>query len=183
MRLNRYLVVVMLAGCAPAGHIEWVKGFGDMPLYEAQAKCRYEVTAFTPATCQGVLGCAAESSRADNLVIQCMAAKGWNGVFVRDNVTPGTYPSNANFSQARIQDENLPAYQKCLKDEAILFVRQKAVGEKNALTLKSSPDGVAESIVVRCGYKEKYNGYSIEGDAKTVKSYIQNSPARAVRDK
>lgn len=77
-------MIVYLSACATPGHVEWRKEFGDLPLYQAQAQCRYEVTAATPATCQGIIGCTAESQRGELLTDRCMEAKGWRGFFVQD---------------------------------------------------------------------------------------------------
>ena len=77
-------LALILTACAPAGHIEWTQQWGTLPLLQAQAECRFATSAATPATCFGVIGCAAEQNRTESLFVQCMQAKGWNPRFVQD---------------------------------------------------------------------------------------------------
>ncbi len=103
------MICLLVTGCAPQGHIEWVKQWGDVPLYQAQAECQFAVTAATPATCYGVVGCAANQQRSEILAIQCMQAKGWAGVFVPNVQTssyyngPSTYTGPSTLTAAEMR--------------------------------------------------------------------------------
>jgi hypothetical protein len=89
------LVMSLVTACIPAGHIEWTQTWGGTPLQQAAATCRYQANAVTPALCYGIVGCAAESNRTENLFYQCMQAAGWQGRFVQNATVAPPSPNGS----------------------------------------------------------------------------------------
>ena len=82
----------------------------------------------------------------------------------------GRILSDADGDQAH--KENLSEFRKCLRDEASLVPRKHAPDDSEHVSNKKAATSVAESIVARCGYRTKYNGYSIAADTPLVLGYI-----------
>lgn len=73
------LLGLIIGGCAQ-GHVQWVRAsWSTVPVEAANARCQYETTALSPLQGGGLLY---QIAAQNNLFTRCMAAQGWNQVFV-----------------------------------------------------------------------------------------------------